>query len=73
MGAAFSFCLLKIVKGALLLRSRLNHLFNALHWQVDEAAPLLTARGRHISAEGAPSAEPFIALNRCLCSSLSAW
>jgi hypothetical protein len=30
--------------------ARLNHLFNALHWQVDEAARPLTARGRHISS-----------------------
>jgi hypothetical protein len=29
---------LEIVEGASLLRSRLNNLFNALHWQVDETA-----------------------------------
>jgi hypothetical protein len=43
-------CLLEIVEGALLLRSRLNHLFNALHWQVDEAARLLTAHDRHVAS-----------------------
>jgi hypothetical protein len=35
-------CFLKVVEGASLLRSGLNDLFNALHWQVDETARLLT-------------------------------
>ena len=43
-------CFLKVVEGASLLRSGLNDLFNALHWQIDEAASLLTARGRHITS-----------------------
>ena len=43
-------CFLEIVEGASLLRSRLNDLFNALHWQVDETARLLTAYGRHITS-----------------------
>jgi hypothetical protein len=47
-------CFLEIVEGASLLRSRLNYLFNALHWQVDESARLLTAYGRHITSR--PSA-----------------
>ena len=42
-------CLLQIIEGALLLRSRLNHLFNELRWQVDEAARSLTARGDYIA------------------------
>jgi hypothetical protein len=42
-------CLLELVEGTLLLRSRLNHLFDSLHWQIDEAARLLTAQGGHIS------------------------
>src|SRR5262249_4938194 len=41
---------LETVEGTLLLRSRLNHLFNALRRQVDEAARSLTARGRHITS-----------------------
>jgi len=45
-------CLLEIIESALLLCRRLNHLFNALHWQVDEAARLLTTRGRQITAPG---------------------
>src|SRR4029077_17376701 len=48
--AGFLRCLLEIVKRALLLRSRLNHLFNSLHWQVDVVASLLTARGHHIAS-----------------------
>src|SRR6516225_1285512 len=64
--------LLEIVEGTLLLRSRLNHLFNALRWQVDDAACLLTARAAILPVEGAPSVEPFIALNCRLCSSPSA-
>jgi hypothetical protein len=31
---------LEIIEGASLLRSRLNYLFNALHWQIDETAHL---------------------------------
>jgi hypothetical protein len=42
-------CFLEIIEGASLLRSRLNYLFNALHWQVDETARQLTAYGRHIT------------------------
>jgi len=43
-------CSLEIVEGASLLRSRLNHLLNALHWQVDETARLLTAYSRQITS-----------------------
>ncbi len=42
-------CLLQIIEGVLLLRSRLNHLFNALRRQVDEVTCSLTARGHHIA------------------------
>jgi len=41
-------CDLEIVQGAPLLGSGLNYFFDALHWQLDEAAPLLTPQGRHI-------------------------
>ena len=50
MVAGFLDGVLEVVEGALLLRSRLDHLFDALHWQVDEGARLLTARGRHITS-----------------------
>jgi len=43
-------CFLKVVEGASLLRSGLNDLFNALHWQVDETARLLTTYGPHITS-----------------------
>jgi hypothetical protein len=43
--ADFLRCLLEIVEGALLLRGRLNTLFDALRWEVDEAARLLSAQG----------------------------
>jgi hypothetical protein len=35
-------CFLEIVEGASLLRSRLNYLFNALHWQVEPKCAELT-------------------------------
>jgi len=54
-------------KRVLLLRGRLNHLFDALRWQVDDTG-LPTPQGIHIAGERAPSVEPFIALNRSLCS-----
>jgi hypothetical protein len=39
-------CFLEIVEGVSLLRSGLNDLFNALHWQVDETARLLSRPDR---------------------------
>ena len=41
-------CLLEIVEGTLLLRGRLNYLFDAFRWHVDEAG-LLTTQGCHIT------------------------
>ena len=57
--AHFLRCLLEIVEGALLLRSRLNHLFGAMRRQVDEAARLLTAHGCHIAWRTSGDADIF--------------